>query len=123
MRIDAPLVVLRVHIGDATSDQPPFSQTLQLNAGSLLHSSYGSRATASCSGRARARNLDFNEIEAVLDEIDVASPSKSPNSHSSGRAEPLAFEPERHRRVASTINSKEIAHGYFPAARAAHQSN
>ncbi|HWL86137.1 MAG TPA: hypothetical protein VNO21_10065 [Polyangiaceae bacterium] len=80
MRIDAPLVVLRVHIGDATSDQPTlFRKLLQLNAGSLLHSSYGLEGDRIVLGAAlELENLDFNEIEAVLDEIDVALAQQIP---------------------------------------------
>ncbi|WP_394821941.1 hypothetical protein [Pendulispora albinea] len=95
MRIDPPLVVLRVHIADASADQPAlFRKLLQLNAGSLLHSSYGlesARQTASGEGTSSVstdrivlgsalelENLDFNELEATLDEIDVALAQQVP---------------------------------------------
>jgi len=80
MRIDPPLVVLRVHIGDAAGDQTAlFRKLLQLNAGSLLHSSYGLEADRIVLASAlELENLDFNEVEATLDEIDVALAQQVP---------------------------------------------
>jgi len=92
MRIDPPLVVLRVYIAETTADQSAlFRKLLQLNAGSLLHSSYGLEpARPSAEGETpgidrivlgsalELENLDFNELEATLDEIDVALAQQIP---------------------------------------------
>ena len=80
MRIDPPLVVLRVHIGDAAVDQPAlFRKLLPLNAGSLLHSSYGLEGDRIVLAAAlELENLDFNELEATLDEIDMALAQQVP---------------------------------------------
>jgi hypothetical protein len=75
LRVEAPLVVLRVHVGDASQgDQlPMFRKLLELNASSLVHASYGLDGNQIVlSGALQLENLDFNELEAALDEIDMA---------------------------------------------------
>jgi hypothetical protein len=76
VRVDPPLVVLRVHIGDVTSgsDQAMlFRKLLTLNARQLVHSSYGlDDDRVILSSALELENLDFNELQATLDEIDVA---------------------------------------------------
>jgi hypothetical protein len=75
LRVDPPLVVLRVHIGDVTGNTHGeiFRQLLQHNAKSLVHTSFGLEGDriVLCSAL-ELENLDFNELEATLDEIDVA---------------------------------------------------
>jgi hypothetical protein len=76
--VDPPLVVLRVHIGDLASPGAPvetalFRQLLEFNARQLVHASYGLEdAHVVLSSALELENLDFNEIQATLDEIDVA---------------------------------------------------
>ncbi len=74
VRVDPPLVVFRVHIGDAPKgDHLPFyRKLLELNAGSLVHSSFGLEGdqVVLCSAL-ELENLDFNELEATLEELDL----------------------------------------------------
>jgi hypothetical protein len=75
LRVDPPLVVLRVHIADVPKGEPTslFRTLLQLNAKGLVHSSYGiDEARIILSAALELENLDFNELEATLDEIDLA---------------------------------------------------
>jgi len=79
--VDPPLVVLRVHIGDLTAavgsgspgEAALFRKLLEFNARQLVHASYGLEdAHVVLSSALELENLDFNEIQATLDEIDVA---------------------------------------------------
>jgi hypothetical protein len=76
--VDPPLVVLRVHIGDLAATGGPnetalFRQLLEFNARQLVHASYGLEDKhVVLSSALELENLDFNEIQATLDEIDVA---------------------------------------------------
>jgi hypothetical protein len=76
--VDPPLVVLRVHVGDLTGDGGPgetalFRKLLELNARQLVHASYGIEDKhVVLSSALELENLDFNEIQATLDEIDLA---------------------------------------------------
>ena len=76
LRVDPPLVVLRAHIGDLKNGvdlSPLFRKLLELNAGQLVHASYGLEgAHVVLSSALELENLDFNELQATLDEIDVA---------------------------------------------------
>jgi hypothetical protein len=74
VRVDPPLVVLRVRIGEVPKDPLPlFARLLQLNARELVHASYGVDAGhILLSSALELENLDFNELEATLDEIDLA---------------------------------------------------
>ncbi len=82
LRVDPPLVVLRVHIGDAKEgdgDSALYRRLLQLNARGLVHASYGiddNRIVLSAA--LELENLDFNELEATLDEIDIALAQQLP---------------------------------------------
>lgn len=82
LRCDPPLVVLRVHIGDVKkgdADLPLFRRLLQLNAKGLVHASYGlDDDRIVLSAALELENLDFNELEATLDEIDVALAQQLP---------------------------------------------
>jgi hypothetical protein len=76
VRVDPPLVVVRTHIGDlkANADPTPlFRKLLELNAQQLVHASYGlEQDHIVLSNALELENLDFNELQATLDEIDVA---------------------------------------------------
>ncbi|HSQ64698.1 MAG TPA: CesT family type III secretion system chaperone [Polyangiaceae bacterium] len=85
MRVDPPLVVLRVHIGDVRKDKDRdgnaglFRRLLQLNARGLVHASYGlDEDRIVLSAALELENLDFNELEATLDEIDLAVAQQVP---------------------------------------------
>jgi hypothetical protein len=76
LRVDPPLVVLRVHVGDIDGDAATngelFQRLLTINAKSLVHTSFGLEdgKIVLCSAL-ELENLDFNELAAALDEIDV----------------------------------------------------
>jgi len=79
LRVDPPLVVLRVHIGNVpgagaeVDSTNLFRKLLQLNAKGLVHASYGiDDDRIILSSALELENLDFNELEATLDEIDLA---------------------------------------------------
>jgi hypothetical protein len=78
VHVDPPLVVLRVHVGDLVGKPGPaeaalFRRLLELNARQLVHASYGIEdAHVVLSSALELENLDFNEIQATLDEIDLA---------------------------------------------------
>lgn len=82
LRVDPPLVVLRVHMGDVKkgdADLPLFRRLLQLNAKGLVHASYGiDDDRIVLSAALELENLDFNELEATLDEIDIALAQQLP---------------------------------------------
>lgn len=76
LRVDPPIVVLRVHVGDVEGDAAAngelYQKLLTLNATSLLHASFGLEDRKIVLGSAlELENLDYNELAAVLDEIDV----------------------------------------------------
>jgi len=74
IRVDEPLVVLRVHVGDAPGKDNValFRRLLELNARALVHSSYGLEgARIVLSSALELENLDFNELQATLDEMDL----------------------------------------------------
>jgi hypothetical protein len=71
----APLVLARVEIGPV----PPkghdalFRRLLELNAGSLVHAAYGLDHTGIVlSAALELENLDYNELDAVVAEFDLA---------------------------------------------------
>jgi hypothetical protein len=75
VRIDPPLVVVRVHIGDLEKGGGPpklLRKLLELNARQLVHASYGiDDDRVVLSSALELENLDFNELQATMDEIDV----------------------------------------------------
>ncbi len=76
LRVDPPLVVLRVHVGDVegadAANAELFKKLLTLNAKSLVHTSFGLEDSRIVLVSAlELENLDYNELEATLDEIDV----------------------------------------------------
>jgi hypothetical protein len=78
--VDPPLVVLRVSIGNVPDDAlEVFRKMLQLNARELVHSSYGvDDGRILLSSALELENLDYNELEAALDEIDLALAQQVP---------------------------------------------
>ena len=84
LRVDPPLVVLRVHVGDvegsASANGELFQKLLTLNAKSLVHTSFGLEdARIVLSAALELENLDYNELEATLDEIDVTLAQQVPS--------------------------------------------
>ena len=83
LRVDAPLVVFRVHVGDVPKSDGDnnalFRKLLQINAKSLVHSSFGLEDDRIVLVSAlELENLDFNEVEAALDEIDMTLAQQVP---------------------------------------------
>ncbi len=82
VRVDPPLVVVRVHIGDVEKGGGPpklLRRLLELNARQLVHASYGiDDDRVVLSNALELENLDFNELQATLDEIDVVLAQQLP---------------------------------------------
>lgn len=83
LRVDPPLVVLRVHVGDVEGDSSSngnlFQKLLMLNAKALVHTSFGMEDQHIVLVSAlELENLDYNELEATLDEIDVTLAQQVP---------------------------------------------
>jgi hypothetical protein len=76
IRVDAPLVVFRVHIGDVPKSESTatalFKKLLELNARTQVHTSFGleDQRIVLCNAL-ELENLDLNELEATLDEFDL----------------------------------------------------
>jgi hypothetical protein len=90
VRVDPPIVLLRFHIGDVPggADQTAlYRKLLTLNARALVHAAYGLEDDKIVLGAALAlENLDFNEVQATLDELDVAIAQQVPELLSLARA-------------------------------------
>jgi hypothetical protein len=76
VRVDPPIVVLRVHVGDVPKDGQGhvelYRRLLTLNARSLVHTSFGLEDDKIVLVSAlELENLDYNELEATLDEIEM----------------------------------------------------
>ncbi len=76
LRVDPPLVVLRVHVGDIDGDPAQngelYQKLLTINAKSLVHCSFGLEdGKIVLASALELENLDYNELAAALDEIDV----------------------------------------------------
>jgi hypothetical protein len=81
LRVDPPLVVLRVHVGDVKDEGSGelYKKLLTLNAKALLHSSFGLDDGRIVLGSAlELENLDYNELAATLDEIDLTLAQQVP---------------------------------------------
>ena len=81
LRVDPPLVVLRIRIGDVPKADHVglFRKLLAFNAKGLVHAAYGIDGDSIVLSAAHElENLDFNEIEATLDEIDLALTQQVP---------------------------------------------
>lgn len=71
----SPLVLLRVEIGESpkSSREALFEHLLRLNATALVHTAYGLDGdTMTLSAALEMENLDYNELEAVIAEFDLA---------------------------------------------------
>jgi hypothetical protein len=83
LRVEPPLVVVRVHIGDVkpgAEDGALFRKLLELNARQLVHAAYGlDGGNIVLSSALELENLDFNELQATLDEIDMALAQQLPS--------------------------------------------
>jgi Tir chaperone family protein CesT len=82
VRVDPPLVVIRVHIGDidrGSNQEALYRKLLELNARQLVHASYGiDDGHLVLSSALELENLDFNELQATLDEIDLVLAQQLP---------------------------------------------
>ena len=100
LRVDPPLVVLRVHVGDIDGDTHTnaalYEKLLGLNAKSLVHTSFGleDRRIVLVSAL-ELENLDYNELLATLDEIDMTLAQQVP--HLAEMSKPKSQRPAAHR--------------------------
>ncbi|MCL2726331.1 MAG: YbjN domain-containing protein [Polyangiaceae bacterium] len=83
MRVDPPIVLFRVHIGsvvgDAAVNGALYEKLLVINAKSLVHTSFGLEdGEIVLVSALELENLDFNELAAALDEIDVTLAAQVP---------------------------------------------
>ncbi|WP_437293408.1 hypothetical protein [Sorangium sp. So ce426] len=86
IRIDPPIVAVRVSIGPVPGDDAHqtrlFRRLLEYNATDLMHASYGIEAgTVVLSAALELENLDMNELEAILSDIDLALARHVPVLH------------------------------------------
>ncbi|HEY6459313.1 MAG TPA: CesT family type III secretion system chaperone [Polyangiaceae bacterium] len=76
VRVEPPLVVVRVQLGDVPAGDgtaPMLRKLLELNAKQLVHAAYGvDDGHVVLSSALELENLDFNELQATMDEIDMA---------------------------------------------------
>src|ERR1700689_1216781 len=84
VRVQAPLVVLRVPLGGGdppATDAAVSRRLLELNAKQLVHAAYGiDDGHVVLSSALELENLDFNELEATMDEIDMALAAQPPHA-------------------------------------------
>jgi hypothetical protein len=82
VRVDPPLVLVRVQIGEAQGAPDPaalYLRLLELNARELVHASYGvDHGVVVLSSALELENLDFNELQATMEEIDLALAQQLP---------------------------------------------
>jgi hypothetical protein len=82
LRVAAPLLVAQVDIGVAPADDaaaPLFRKLLVLNATALVHAAYGLEGdNIVLSAALELKNLDLNELEAVLADLDLALANQVP---------------------------------------------
>ena len=83
LRIATPVLVAQVAIGAVPATDPDrsslFRKLLELNAGALVHAAYGLEGdTIVLSAALELRNLDLNELEAVLADLDMALANQVP---------------------------------------------
>lgn len=81
MHVDPPLVVTRVNVGKAPVEGGAefFRRLLSLNASTLVHTSFGlEEDNVVLTSALELQNLDYNELEALLDEIDVTLAQQVP---------------------------------------------
>lgn len=80
VRVDPPLVVVRVRIADARSANVSLlRKLLEYNAEGLVHTAYGlEKEHIVLSSALELENLDMNELQATLDEVDLALAQQVP---------------------------------------------
>ena len=83
LRVATPVLVAQVDIGLAPGDDaaaaPLLRELLVLNATALMHAAYGIEGDHILLSAALAlRNLDLNELEAVLADLDMALATQVP---------------------------------------------
>ena len=83
LRMAPPVLVAQVDIGPAPTEDAAgaalFRKLLVLNATALLHAAYGIEGgTIVLSAALELRNLDLNELEAVLADLDMALANQVP---------------------------------------------
>ena len=90
IRLATPLLLARVDIGTLPKSrrEPLFQHLLQLNATALVHSAYGVDGEHIMLGAAlEMENLDYNELDAILAEIDLALVQQLPHIRELAQAE------------------------------------
>lgn len=100
LRVDPPLVVLRVHVGNVEGTDNVngelFRKLLALNAKTLVHASFGlEEQTIVLAAALELENLDYNELAAVLEEIDVTLAQQVPQLAELSRAAQSQRPPQR----------------------------
>ena len=83
LRVAAPVLVAQVDIGQAPADDNAgavlFRKLLVLNATALVHAAYGIEGDKIVlSAALELKNLDLNELEAVLADLDMALANQVP---------------------------------------------
>ena len=83
LRVAAPVLVAQVDIGQAPKDDVAgavlFRKLLVLNATALVHAAYGIEGDSIVlSAALELKNLDLNELEAVLADLDMALANQVP---------------------------------------------
>jgi hypothetical protein len=84
LRVDSPLVVLRVQVGSLPSGAgstpaPLLRKLLELNARQLVHTSFGlDEDRVLLSSALELENLDFNELQTALDETEIVLAQQLP---------------------------------------------
>src|ERR1700709_953445 len=83
LRVAAPVLVAQVDIGQAPPNDAAsaalFRKLLVLNATALVHAAYGIEGTTIVlSAALELKNLDLNELEAVLADLDMALANQVP---------------------------------------------
>jgi Tir chaperone family protein CesT len=90
LRVAAPVLVAQVDIGQAPADDVAgavlFRKLLVLNATALVHAAYGIEGEKIVlSAALELKNLDLNELEAVLADLDMALANQVPTLREIGK--------------------------------------
>jgi Tir chaperone family protein CesT len=90
LRVAAPVLVAQVDIGQAPADDMAgavlFRKLLVLNATALVHAAYGIEGQKIVlSAALELKNLDLNELEAVLADLDMALANQVPTLREIGK--------------------------------------
>lgn len=75
VKVEAPLVLTRVEVGPApkAGREALFAHLLTLNATALVHAAYGlDEDKIVLSAALELENLDYNELDALIAELDLA---------------------------------------------------